>query len=164
MIYSTLINAFDVTITQPKQNDVWQRNQTENAQIEWLQGDKPTVPANFPSALDLYYVDASSKSKIEQLTNFDPSSNARWVFSPANPVSINLTDGNYQVLLVNSNNQSDIAYTPTFSIKGGPSPTTPPSTWYSPKPVDALLDSDLTHSSSSVALASLTAVITFLFQ
>eukprot|EP00835_Amoeboradix_gromovi_P003060 NODE_190_length_15503_cov_0.365814.p8 type:complete len:160 gc:universal NODE_190_length_15503_cov_0.365814:7407-6928(-) len=148
MIFSSSLFAFQVTITAPKGGEVWKRNQTSGAMIEWLEGDKPKVPAGFPTALDLYYVDAATDQKVEQITNFNPSVNARWFYSPNDPISTNLTDGDYKVLLVNSNDHADIAYTPTFTIKGGPlsgTPVTPV------KPTDTSPPTNLFSSASTVS-------------
>ena len=151
MLYSS-ISAFNANITKPTEGEVWQRNQTFNASIEWSQGNELQLPNNFPKALDLYFVDATTQTKIQQLTTFDPFSSARWIFSPTNPVSTNLTDGNYKVLLVNSNNNSDVAYTPTFAIKGGPFSNEEPSQATPlPRPY---VDQELTTSSSSSTIST----------
>ena len=119
MMFPT-ISAFQATITKPQPNEIWQRNQTSDAIIEWLQGDQPTIPEGFPTVLDLFYIKATTGERVERITTYNPSTNARWVFNPNDPISTNLTNGFYQILLVNSENTTDVAYSNQFMIRGGP--------------------------------------------
>lgn len=83
MIIST-IYAFNATIDKPIQGEKWTRGQSSNAIIQWASGNTPvTLPTGFPKALDIWFVDANKK-QIAQLTNFDPSTNARWIFDSNN--------------------------------------------------------------------------------
>ena len=120
MIFSTLY-AFDVTISKPVQYEKWTRGQSSNATIEWASGNTPVaLPTGFPKSLDIWFVD-SNKQQIAQLTNFDPSTNARWVFDSNNVVPKTLDDGEYYIALVNSQDHQEVAYSPfTIEISGGP--------------------------------------------
>eukprot|EP00835_Amoeboradix_gromovi_P004295 NODE_326_length_10940_cov_0.392122.p5 type:complete len:210 gc:universal NODE_326_length_10940_cov_0.392122:10233-10862(+) len=120
MLMVTCISAFQASITKPGKGETWTRGQSSNAVIEWATGDTPvTLPASFPKTIDIWFAD-KDKKKISKITEYNPSTNARWVFDSKNVVPTSVPDGDYYIQLVNSLKKDDVANSPNMvTIKGG---------------------------------------------
>ena len=105
-----------MTLTKPLANEIWARNQSTGI-IEWLSGNN-SLPDGFPELLDIWVTD-SNKKRVSQITRGDPSINARWVFDSTHRVPTDMPDGSYFIQLVNSQVDTDVAYSKMIQIKGG---------------------------------------------
>ena len=117
ILIMSAVLGFLVNITSPVGGEVWARGQNKNAIIEWISGNN-SLPDGFPASLDIWFTDLNLKM-VSRVTNSDPSINARWVFDSNNVVPVDLKDGQYYVLLVNSRDEKDFAYSNSVNISGG---------------------------------------------